>query len=271
MKKRILAITAAVAVLAFAFWYGGDAPGLRGWNVAESETMEIETAEDPQKEPEEPPKTESMHSIEQTENPTEKLPEKADVDESKVKIQESAEPKKIEEDIPKETASLKPEKTVSPESLPQIPEMIPSEKKNEEKAENTCILSVRCDTILQNMAWLDADKVSIVPADGVILSERSVSFSDGESVFDVLVREMRLNGIQMEFENTPMYKSAYIEGIGNIYEFDCGEQSGWMYRVNGEFPNFGCSLYTIKPGDKVEWVYTCNLGADVGNKYYGGK
>ncbi len=71
----------------------------------------------------------------------------------------------------------------------------------------------------------------------------------------------------MEFEDTPIYNSAYIEGIANLYEFDCGELSGWMYKVNGWFPNYGCSRYQLKAGDKVEWVYTCDLGVDVRGYY----
>ena len=67
--------------------------------------------------------------------------------------------------------------------------------------------------------------------------------------------------------NTPVYNSAYIEGISNLYEFDCGERSGWMYKVNGWFPNYGCSRYELKNGDKIEWVYTCDLGRDVGGDY----
>ena len=37
-----------------------------------------------------------------------------------------------------------------------------------------------------------------------------------------------------------------------------------MYRVNGEFPNKGCSDYKLSDGDFIEWVYTCDLGRDVG-------
>ena len=89
-------------------------------------------------------------------------------------------------------------------------------------------------------------------------------FTEGEGIFDVRKRVCRENKIHMEFSETPVYQSAYIEGIGNLYEFDCGEGSGWMYRVNGEFPNYGCSRYTLADGDTVEWVYTCDFGADVG-------
>ena len=90
------------------------------------------------------------------------------------------------------------------------------------------------------------------------------SYYEGESVFNILQRTCKQKKIHMEFENTPIYNSAYIEGINNLYEFDCGELSGWMYKVNGWFPNYGCSRYALMPGDLVEWVYTCDLGADVG-------
>lgn len=135
----------------------------------------------------------------------------------------------------------------------------------EAEKELICTISVRCDTVLSNMSFLTPGKQDIIPADGVILQEKTAVFYEGESVFNVLVREARQNNIHLEFVNTPFYNSAYIEGIGNLYEFDCGELSGWMYRVNGVFPNFGCSQYTVEKGDKIEWVYTCNSGADVGD------
>ncbi len=132
--------------------------------------------------------------------------------------------------------------------------------------ELTCTLSVRCDTIFDNIERLDPEKAELLPADGVIFAEREVVFYEGESVFNLLLREMKKNKIHMEYENTPIYNSAYIEGIGNLYEYDCGELSGWMYKVNGWFPNYGCSRYELKAGDKVEFEYTCNLGADIGGR-----
>jgi hypothetical protein len=131
----------------------------------------------------------------------------------------------------------------------------------------TCTLSVRCDTILNNIDALDPEKVELVPADGIIFPAAKVDYYEGESVFNVLLREMKKNKIHMEFVNTPIYNSAYIEGINNLYEFDCGELSGWMYKVNGWFPNYGCSRYQLADGDVVEWVYTCDLGRDVGGYY----
>ncbi|CAN7643101.1 DUF4430 domain-containing protein [Paenibacillus sp. LjRoot56] len=131
----------------------------------------------------------------------------------------------------------------------------------------TVTLSVSCLTILNNMKLLDPEKVELVPKDGIIFKAQQVTFYEGESVFNVLQREMKKNKIHMEFVNTPIYNSAYIEGIHNLYEFDCGELSGWMYKVNGWFPNYGASRYQLKQGDVIEWVYTCDLGRDVGDTY----
>ena len=128
----------------------------------------------------------------------------------------------------------------------------------------TCTFSISCETILDNWELCDESKKPLVPSDGVILSSTIVSFSEGESVFDVLQRICKDNKIHMESSWTPMYNSAYIEGINNLYEFDVGEGSGWMYSVNGWYPNYGCGQYAVKNGDVIEWIYTCDLGADVG-------
>ncbi|MBC3887912.1 DUF4430 domain-containing protein [Acetobacterium paludosum] len=130
---------------------------------------------------------------------------------------------------------------------------------------NTCTLSISCSTILNNMANLTQGKASFVPSDGWILYPTETSFTTGESVHDVLQRVCRQYGIHMESKFTPAYNSAYVQGINQLYEFDCGELSGWMYNVNGWFPNYGCSQYTVKNGDVINWIYTCDLGKDVGD------
>jgi nitrogen fixation-related uncharacterized protein len=133
-----------------------------------------------------------------------------------------------------------------------------------EENELTCTLSITCKSILNNMHLFNMDKLEVLPEDGVIYASQIVTFLEGESVFDLLLREVKENKIHMEFVMTPIYNSNYIEGINNLYEFDCGELSGWMYKVNEWFPNYGCSRYILKDKDVVEWVYTCDLGRDIG-------
>ncbi len=153
---------------------------------------------------------------------------------------------------------------------PSKPDKQPaSEEKEEEPSTLTCTIQICCDTILDNMENLDAGKDSYVPNSGTILGTTSVFFSEGETVFDVLKRACDQNGIALEYSYTPLYESYYVEGINHLYEFDCGSESGWMYKVNGWFPNYGCSDYTLSQGDAIVWCYTCNgMGADVGGSVY---
>lgn len=253
--KRYKLVTCAViaAILVFAFWYGGNSPSLRGLNIKQEETIKPEikmhTAENTALHM--PEKTQEFQSAEASAPPKESPTPSVHSD-----VKES----EIYENVQKDEYSTDPVPTEIP--LPSEPqEAVITD------TEHTCTLSVRCDTILKNISWLKSEKRELVPKDGVIFAERQVTFYEGESVFNLLAREMKRNKIHMEFVNTPIYNSAYIEGIANLYEFDCGELSGWMYSVNGQFPNYGCSRYQLKDGDKVEWVYTCDLGEDVGGNY----
>lgn len=97
---------------------------------------------------------------------------------------------------------------------------------------------------------------------GTILESASVEWSEGDTVLDVLKRITRSNKIQLEYRGKGT--AAYVEGIDNLYEFDRGAKSGWVYRVNGEFPNKSAGAFVLKAGDKVEWLYTLDLGKDVG-------
>ncbi len=132
----------------------------------------------------------------------------------------------------------------------------------------TVTISIRCDTILDNYDDLDPALRSeeFVPTDGVILPPTEYVLRPGDTVFDILDRAVRYNKIQMEYQGADQnsYGSVYIQGIHYLYEFSCGHLSGWMYRVDGEFPNYGCSKYKLKDGQIIEWIYTCDLGRDIG-------
>ena len=166
------------------------------------------------------------------------------------------------------TASPAPEPSAEPSAV--IPEEHPAPTEQDAEISDEefhCTISISCAMILNNLDKCNKDKVELVPEDGWLLEPTEVVFYGGESVFNVLQRTCRQKKIHMEFSNTPIYNSAYIEGIGNLYERDVGELSGWMYSVNGWFPNYGCGRYALKDGDVIQWVYTCDLGADVGDDY----
>lgn len=123
----------------------------------------------------------------------------------------------------------------------------------------TCTLTVECAEILRHMDEFDTDKLEVLPEDGIIIAKTEVGFNEGDSVYDILRRETMARGIHMEASYTPVYDSSYIEGINNIYEFDCGPLSGWTYSVNGSYPHYGCSSYYPEPGDDIIWHYTCEF------------
>lgn len=131
----------------------------------------------------------------------------------------------------------------------------------------TCTLEVRCDTLLRELDQMTKEKAALVPEDGTLLETVEIEFSGGESVFDVFRKVLREEKIHFEYVDASAYDSVYIEGIGNIYEFDCGPQSGWMFSVNGIYPGLGCSAYTLADGDVIVFNYTCDLGADLGADY----
>ncbi len=121
-------------------------------------------------------------------------------------------------------------------------------------AMGTVTISIRCDTIK------DA-KNDLIPENGVILGETEIQIDADDTVYDVLLKACKENGIH--FETTGVTETLYIEGIGNIYEKDYGDLSGWMYFVNGKSPSVGCGKYKLSDKDEIVWCYTCEMGADL--------
>lgn len=227
-KKSVVLLLAVVTLLVFAFWYGGKAPGLHGWATTAS--------------PSTSPWVDARLGT--AVKDTVALP--------------------IASEPALSSGQGKPSTpTPAPASSP-FTDQIPEEPSPAEEAKAaSCTVSIRCDTILDHMDDLEEEKRDLVPEGGVILAPIAVSFESGESAFDVLRRVCRDNHIHMEFTTTPIYNTAYIEGIQNLYEFDCGELSGWMYSVNGQYLSYGASAYSLQDGDVIEWQYTCQRGEDL--------
>ena len=167
---------------------------------------------------------------------------------------------------PEETPEDPPVVDEKPIEKPvETPKPVEPEPVEDEKLYVT--LSVSVKTLLDKKDSMNPEKWELVPKNGWIFPAEKVEFFEGESAFNVLLREMKKNKIHMEFIMSPLYNSNYIQGIGNLYEFDCGELSGWMYAVNDLSPNFGTSNYTLKDGDVVKLLYTCDLGRDLGFEF----
>ena len=125
----------------------------------------------------------------------------------------------------------------------------------------TVTIAISCKTAINN-GLNKKPGFSHLPSNGVILQNMKVEFNEGDTVFDILVKITRKKGIHMEYRGSG--SNTYIEGINNLYEFDGGSNSGWMYSVNGVYPNYGVGAYKVKSSDVIKFNYTCNLGADLG-------
>lgn len=73
----------------------------------------------------------------------------------------------------------------------------------------------------------------------------------------MLARVCGQKKVMLAANKTP---SVYISAIGGLSQFDNGAMSGWVYKVNGVLCGKGCDQVTVKSGDKIEWIYTLDLG-----------
>lgn len=130
----------------------------------------------------------------------------------------------------------------------------------------TCTVEIDCRTILDNEDDLKSKAKANVPSDGIILESVIVEMNEGDTVLDVLLRSCEKKGVEVVYMDMPLFNSCYIEGIHGIYEKDCGGASGWMFSVNGEFPQMGANACTVKNGDEIAFRYTCDGGFDIGDR-----
>ena len=170
-------------------------------------------------------------------------------------------------------------KTTAKTTTAKKTEPTASTKKQPTAKTVSCTVEIECKTIYNNLGDLRPEKKPFLPKSGVILKQKQFTVPDGSTVFDVIKKACaesvctdncnycRKSGIQIEYVYTPGYDSEYIRGIHQIYEKDCGSGSGWMYSVNGVFPNYGVNKYTVKNGDVIRFLYTCDLGDDVGGHF----
>ncbi len=125
----------------------------------------------------------------------------------------------------------------------------------------TVSLTVECSTIPDSGKY--DESLSTVPADGIILATAQYDIISGSTVFELMSSALKSSQVQFDYTGNGVTESVYVKGIDNIYEYDYGDLSGWMYSVNGEYPQQACSEYTLSDGDVVVWSYTCDLGRDL--------
>ncbi len=117
----------------------------------------------------------------------------------------------------------------------------------------SCTVSVDCSDVLAALDALPDGVQELIPEDGMMLRPITVEFSEGESAFDAFVTAAQTAKLQYETDGSG--ESAYLVGIGNLYAGDSGENSGWLFEVNGEMPSVSCGQYELEDGDEVVFRY----------------
>lgn len=147
-------------------------------------------------------------------------------------------------------------KATKPPARTQAPQPSPAQTQAPatEPAESFVDLEIECKRILSQQSLWKEGIEEIIPKSGVFYSG-SCSFNKGESVYDILKRICGERHLALDSSYTPLNGSYYIRGIGNLYEFDCGSESGWKYSVNGVIAGVGASQYTVTAGDHIVFFY----------------
>lgn len=121
----------------------------------------------------------------------------------------------------------------------------------------SCIVTVECKSLLDHMDNLKEGHEEFVPDDGYIIKDYTYKAKKGYTAYDALKGACKKNDIKLTAQKTSY--GVYISGINNLDEFDCGNQSGWMYSVNGIMPNTTCGNVTVDDGDSIVFTYVCTF------------
>ena len=118
-------------------------------------------------------------------------------------------------------------------------------------------LSVNCiNAVNANVA----SAASFAPS-GVILAGKEITVDPDSSVFDVL----KASGFTINASNS--FLGTYVSAIQGVREGEAAGKGGWIYSINGEFPNLSASKVTVKNGDVVFFHYTVTPNDVPGSRY----
>ena len=86
---------------------------------------------------------------------------------------------------------------------------------------------------------------------------------EGTTAFEVFKQVLAANGYTYDAKGS--YVRAVIAPDGTkVAELSKGQYSGWMYRVNGEFPDTYMGAYELEDGDVIEVFFTADYTKETG-------
>ena len=114
---------------------------------------------------------------------------------------------------------------------------------------------------------------------GITTEAQTVPVVAGENGMGALANYAAMNEIVAtdSVGNQITSETSYLDAIAGVNSYNAGTYTywgytspsgGWMFSVNRggdiQFPNIAANTFHLMPGDVVTWVYSCDLGADVG-------
>lgn len=103
--------------------------------------------------------------------------------------------------------------------------------------------------------------INVKIVDNTIFSSQLV-LEEEMNAFDALKYYCEKNSIELGYTGSGQF--SYVTSINGVKEKSEGPSSGWMYKVNGVFPNVSSGKYNLSSNDTLEWVFTKDGGKDVG-------
>ncbi|SEK77119.1 hypothetical protein [Ruminococcus albus] len=131
---------------------------------------------------------------------------------------------------------------------------------------------------------------------GTLCASDSFPVLEGETGFDTMVRFLEENGFEVSYRGSSNSRylarismagrfagaeltdaaKTYLAGAGvvpngtrdddSLGEFDYASGSGWMYSRNGKKPAYAMTSAVFADGEKVELVFSLDLGNDIGGE-----
>lgn len=93
------------------------------------------------------------------------------------------------------------------------------------------------------------------------LGRAPVTVKDGATVYHALTSGLAAAGMSQKGAEDGYVKSI-TKGNVTLGEFDKGQNSGWLYKVNGSLPAIPLTSYKLSGGDEILWYYTVDYKQD---------
>lgn len=99
--------------------------------------------------------------------------------------------------------------------------------------------------------------------DAYWIPRRTVTVKEGSTVYHAFTKACDAAGLTYVGAKTG-YVSSITNGNTTLGEFTMGENSGWLYKVNGVLPEVGLTSCTLSDHDEIVWYYTVDWTLEPG-------